>query len=690
VLVFNAHHAPIGAYASLTLGALGRSGGLAFEAGRPPDQDVIVGTRGLDGRYDVLPFCAPDADGRLRARPAAAVTRRFGSTEDAWAVPGLSLRIVSPVRPVPEPGVAPAAELRDALLPAVLVELDVDNATAAAPARAVLGIGAPHDGPQTTPWGLTPRLVTGRARTSGPAGFVFEDGHGRAASMVCDAPGVTAAAGDDAAAALDGPPGGAGDVAALRFDVAAGERRRFRIAVSFWRGGVVATGAGIACAYWYTRLFDSLAAVERHALTRFADLAAEHAAAGGELDAAALSADQRFQLAHATRSYFGNTALLADGDRPLWAVMEGEFRYVNTLDLTVDQAFFELRQNPWTVRNELDRFLERHSFRDRAGISFAHDMGAFPDFSPPGASAYERRIHMTSEERTNWALVALLYVTQTGDDAWADAHAATLADCLAAMALRDAPEPADRDGVMSVETDRMPAGGEEITTYDSLDASLRQARRSSYLAGKQWAAYVCLEAFFAHRGDAAEAAVARRQAHLTAASLAAAAATDGGRIPALLAADGEPADGAPVIPVVEGLVYALFAGAPGAVRPGGEHDAYVATLRRHLDAVLAPGACLFPDGGWKLSATHDNSWLSKIYLAQFVARRILDRPWDDAGRAADAAHVAWLLDGPRAAWAWSDQILAGRIHSSRWYPRGVTAALWLEERPETARLRPAP
>jgi xylan 1,4-beta-xylosidase len=689
---FNAHHAPIGAYTSFTLGAAGRGGGLAFEAGRPPDQDVLVGLRADDGRYDLMPFLAPPDTALLRPMPPGAVTRTFGAATDAWRMGGLELRIHSPLRAVPEPGVASEDELRDALLPAVLVELLVDNTGGDRPVRAVLGIGAPHGGPMTTPWGLTPRLTTARTTAAGPAGFAFEDGHGRRASVVCAGAGVTAAAGPDAATALDGPPGGTGDVAALRFDVAAGERARHRIAVSFWRGGTVATGTGIDCAYWYSRLFDGLDDVARHALRAFDRLAAEHAAAGAALDGdPALSDDQRFQLAHAIRSYFGNTALLATADgRPVWAVMEGEFRYVNTLDLTVDQVFFELRENPWTVRNELDAFLERHSFSDGAGISFTHDMGSFPELSDPGASAYERRIHMTSEERTNWALTALLYVEQTGDAAWADAHAATLEACLAAMVARDARAPAERDGIMGVETDRMPPDGEEITTYDSLDPALRQARHSSYLAGKQWAAYVCLEAFLAHRGRTGAAATAHRQAHLAAAGMVAAAAADSGRIPALLAADGEPADGTAVIPVVEGLVYALFAGAPDAVRRDGEYRAYVETLHAHLGAVLTRGACLFEDGGWKLSAGHDNSWLSKIYLAQFAARRILGRPWDAAGRAADAAHVAWLLDGPRAAWAWSDQILAGRIHSSRWYPRGVTAALWLEERPETARLRPAP
>jgi len=99
--------------------------------------------------------------------------------------------------------------------------------------------------------------------------------------------------------------------------------------------------------------------------------------------------------------------------------------------------------------------------------------------------------------------------------------------------------------------------------------------------------------------------------------------------------------------------------------------------------------CLFPDGGWKISSTSDNSWLSKIYMCQFVARQILGRPWDEAGARADAAHVAWLTHPTLSVWSWSDQILAGEIIASKYYPRGVTSILWLEENARTARLRRA-
>jgi hypothetical protein len=666
---FNAHHAPIGAYATFTLGVDGRGGGLSIEAGLPPNQDVLIGLQAADGAYEALPFFQEAA---VRPLP---VTREYGVTVDAWTAPDLHVRVFSPFRAVPEPGVASERELRDALLPAVLVELSVDNTAASDVRRAFLGVRTAAGQHPTSPWGPTPRLMQARAAQGG---FVVEDGAGRMAGGFCAAPEASAAAGLDLHAVLGDEAGGEGDIAALRFDVPAGRRATYRVAVAFWHGGEAAAGPGRRCSYWYTRLFDDLHDAASYALVNFERLAGDHAAAGAQLDG--LPEDRRFQLAHAIRSYYGNTALLADGDRPLWAVVEGEFMFVNTLDLTVDQMFFELGQSPWTVRNELDAFRSRHSYEDGSGLAFTHDMGAFPVFAAPGTSAYERRVHMTGEQVTNWTLAALGYVAQTGDRAWGDANEQTLERCLRSIVARGP------DGIPGVDTDRMPADGEEITTYDSLDPSLRQARRSTYLAGKQWAAYVALAAFFGGRGRPELADAARRQARLTADRLVASSA-EGGYIPALVAADGEPADPAMVIPAVEGLAFALFAGAAETLDAGGEHGAYLGALRRHLETVLVPGACLFADAGWKLSSTDDNSWLSKVYLAQFVARRILGMATDGA---ADAAHVAWLTDRELSVWAWSDQIVTGRIHSSRSYPRGVTAALWLEERAETARLSPGP
>jgi hypothetical protein len=131
-----------------------------------------------------------------------------------------------------------------------------------------------------------------------------------------------------------------------------------------------------------------------------------------------------------------------------------------------------------------------------------------------------------------------------------------------------------------------------------------------------------------------------------------------------------------IIPAIEGLVFPLAWGWRGILAEGGEFAFLRDALATHLRTVLVKGTCKFADGGWKLSSTNDNSWLSKIYLCQHVAREIFGLGSDAK---ADAAHRAWLVDPRNAFWAWSDQMVSGEARGSKYYPRGVTAWLWLNE-----------
>jgi hypothetical protein len=112
---------------------------------------------------------------------------------------------------------------------------------------------------------------------------------------------------------------------------------------------------------------------------------------------------------------------------------------------------------------------------------------------------------------------------------------------------------------------------------------------------------------------------------------------------------------------------------------------FVDTLRTHTLRLLHDHERrnLFADGGIKLSSTSNNSWMSKIALFQYVAREVLRLHETDVRvaeifRAADAAHVRWQTDGS-GFWACSDQFVNGVAKGSRYYPRIITAALWLGE-----------
>ncbi|PWH16121.1 MAG: hypothetical protein DDG60_04525, partial [Anaerolineae bacterium] len=95
---------------------------------------------------------------------------------------------------------------------------------------------------------------------------------------------------------------------------------------------------------------------------------------------------------------------------------------------------------------------------------------------------------------------------------------------------------------------------------------------------------------------------------------------------------------------------------------------------RHLETILKPGICLFDDGGWKLSSHSVNSWMSKIFLAQYVAEQVLDLPADSR---ADRAHADWWRIGCPTN-PGIDQIFAGTTPERNFfYPRAVTSYLWL-------------
>lgn len=278
---------------------------------------------------------------------------------------------------------------------------------------------------------------------------------------------------------------------------------------------------------------------------------------------------------------------------------------------------------------------------------------------------------MTHEQLVNWLCSALTYIEQTGDEEWKMARINTLIACFESMLNRDHPDPGQRNGVMNLDSSRT-MGGAEITTYDSLDASLGQARNNIYLAGKCWAVYVSLEKLFKYNGFTELAVQAGQQAEKCANTISVNM-TEEGYIPAILEGDCK----SKIIPAIEGLVYPYYTGCREALSENGKYGDYIKALKKHFANVLKPAVCLFEDGGWKLSSTSDNSWLSKIYLCQFVARQILDFKTDVK---ADKAHETWLTNTELSYWSWSDQIISGHIFGSKFYPRGVTSILWLEEK----------
>ncbi|MCL6588229.1 MAG: glycoside hydrolase family 52 protein, partial [Anoxybacillus sp.] len=155
---FNAHHSPVGSFASFTLGFPGKSGGLDLELARPPRQNVFIGVESPDqpGLYHVLPFLEAGEDESKRYDienpdpnrqkpniliPFAkdAIEREFRVATDTWKAGDLTFTIYSPVKSIPNPETADDKELKLALVPAVIVEMTIDNTKGTKERRAFFG-----------------------------------------------------------------------------------------------------------------------------------------------------------------------------------------------------------------------------------------------------------------------------------------------------------------------------------------------------------------------------------------------------------------------------------------------------------------------------------------------------------------------------------------------------------------------
>ena len=682
---YHTQHAPFGAFASFTVGLVDAPGGFGQSRRGPARQNVYVGYRSVaNSEWQLLPFLTPPKSlesaftgdstvvqpprGFNALRPHD-YERTLGLASDTWRADerrfGFSL--LSPFGKVPDPAKMTRTAARFHLAPQISGWIEYDNRAGKTPVELIFGVGESSD--TLRPLGDTnPGLVGFAGGTSfgyatKPArGVALRQGFDVLAPKFRDYRGLMVIAGESA----------------LVFTIPPGQRRRFPLALGFYTGEKIATG--LDASFAYTRVFRDLADVLGHGLgqhARYLKLAAQR---DRELAKSKLDADQKFLIAQAAHSYFGSTQLLWHKGKPLWVVNEGEYRMINTFDLTVDHLFFELDWHPWAVRNVLDLFVDRYSYRDQLGLSFVHDMGVNNYFTPAGRSSYECDnlegcfSHMTMEQLLNWVLCAVTYAERTGDLKWLLARKKILLACAESIRCRDNPDSAKRDGVMKHDSARC-GSGSEITTYDSLDVSLGQARNNLYLSVKTLGAWVLLENAFARLGLKTPRAEARATADKLAQTLTTKFESDTGFFPAVF----EKENHSRILPAVEGFVYPLFLGFNEAVDPAGRFGPLLAQLLQHLKQSLQPGICLdATSGGWKMSSTSTNTWFSKTALAQHVIRKMFPEAMTSAARAGDGVHAQWQRTPGCGTDAMCDQIRSdsGITCGSRYYPRGVTAWLW--------------
>jgi xylan 1,4-beta-xylosidase len=695
---FHAQHAPFGAFASFTVGLVDEPGGFGQSLGRPARQNVYVGFKaGSAARWRLLPFFRPPQSqaGNYTGEAATAQPprafdsltpqdygRTLGWASDTWRADDnrFGFSLLTPFGEMPDVRRLARARQRFHLAPVVCGWIEYDNRAGQEPVELIFGLGD-ADLPLRPLEDADPGLI----------GFAGGQGWGYATAVDRR---VSRRLGFDVFEPKFKDYRGLhviGGESALFFTVPARRRARFPLVLGFYQGGAVTTG--LSSTFAYTRHFRSLEDVLAHGLSSFSEYESLADRRDRELARSKLSADQRFLLAQATHSYHASTQLLWHQDEPLWVVNEGEYRMINTFDLTVDHLFWELHWHPWTIRNTLDLFVSRYSYRDhirlsdgrtvRGGLSFTHDMGVNNHFTPPGRSSYECDqlhgcfSHMTMEQLLNWVITAVCYAEKTGDFKWLRRRRSQLDACVESLRRRDHPDRRQRDGILKHDSDRCGGNGSEITTYDSLDVSLGQARNNLYLAVKTLGAWLLLERAYSRLGDTAGSTAAGAEADRLAESLGRHFEDETGFFPAVF----ENGNRSRILPAVEGLVYPLYLGLER-FRPDGRFGPLVQRLSRHLHQALQPGVCLDPvSGGWKMSSTSTNTWFSKIALAQHLVRTLFPTALSPSARDADRVHAEWQRQPGCGAFAMCDQINSetGVTVGSRYYPRGVTTITWLWE-----------
>jgi hypothetical protein len=666
-LVFvNVDHAPMGACSTMAYGYHGQPCGVGTSSGVYPYWDtwgggVFIGLSNATG-VTTLPFFT-NIPPNVTFFPDASVQRNLSPCTDEYTVNGTGLSFVhySPAWMMTDLVTATSDEKKRFFLPATWLVFTFQNT---------------NNTSQDFYFGL-PVPVTEKTFANGAyRGFALGE-----AALAVQSGSCELLSGSAFSSVFQGVNQGF----AFHIGVPAGQTRTLMVVIAYYRSAVVDSRTGAH--YYYTSLFPSIDNVIDSAFAGFGDARERCAQVTQVMDKAALNPYRKFLACYALHAYQAITACLLDPQgRVHWWEMEGWFNYINTFDLTVDHAFYDSYMHPWALRNVLDAFsgaLPGTGYSYEAplynptgaqvsshGFSFDHDMGGWPNSGPGPAYGAS----MGQEELQAWILSAGVYWSRTRDDAWLTNNLALLQTCLSSMLLRDNTNAAARDGI----TKNINSG--EITTWDSLDASLQRPAFNGRLAVRNWASYLALNTMFGQVGDVADAAVCQNMAAVAAQTIVDRWNTYSstlGYIPALL--DGSVT--AATIPMVEGLVYPAAMGLTNAIdRTGGPYASMLHALSNHLAAVLVPGKCLnAASGAWlSTSGSPTITWQSKNFICQYVAEAILGIENNTVNATVDQIHASLQLqDAPLQGFC--DALngtgifqYAGGPH----YPRGITTALW--------------
>ena len=470
--------------------------------------------------------------------------------------------------------------------------------------------------------------------------------------------------------------------------VPAGEMKTLSLCWSvFTESGSI---GNIISKYYYTKYFSNVYDVANCVLSE-SDVLRKMCREYDDKIMACVACDSNNRVeifSQAVRGYYASSQLLIDEKSCLhWNVSEGAYLWRNTIDLCADHLAWELFANPWIVRNLMDDFINHYSYHDRVyfpgkdgdyagGLSFTHDMGCYFTYSERGKSAYEREnnnsdpfyCYMTTEELLNGIYCICGYTLKTNDVAWLNSHSGILGELMDSLENRDGMCDSERNGILKGVSCRSGSCGIESTTYDALDHSLLEAAGNIYVFIKTWCSLVMLKkcAKLLLDDNTAKRAEAMLEKCRMSVDL------FKNNTDRYLKSNVYKDFGGAVSAAAEPLAIPYLL---GAINESDEPILFE-TLKNHEDACLEKGVCIDENtGGLRLSSTSTNSWTSKVILTLFVLENALKM------------HVPESIERELLHWT---QVSAAELTVSdqirndtrvaiggHYYPRIVTAAVWL-------------
>ncbi len=471
-------------------------------------------------------------------------------------------------------------------------------------------------------------------------------------------------------------------------DVKPGQKKTITAVFASYTYGYATNG--IKTKYHYSKYFEDCYAVSKFALANKETLICKAIQLADETKSNFNDARKAEIFAQSVRAYYASTELLIDDDENVYYnVGEGAYVWRNTLDLSADHLAWELKRNPWVVRNIMDMYLDRYYYYDNVkfddgtvhpgGISFTHDMGTFCTYSKAHQSAYERKdvddvtcyFYMTTEELLNGIYCIGGYAIKTKDIDWIKKRKDKISDLMTSLENRDDYLPQRRNGIIKGISDKCGDNCIESTTYDALDHALMSSVGNIYIAVKTLGSLIIMEELATLVEDANLKARASAMLKKLEKSFALFKRPNSNALFANVLEKSENK----VIAAIEPLAVIKYLG----VHLEEKIPHVKQLLLKHVQECLVDGQSICSvTGGLKLSSTSNTTWVSKVILCLHILENEFNYNLSDIDNLLQQTYI-WCTDCA-AEQTVSDQVFVQipKVIGGLYYPRIITSAFWLD------------